>query len=108
SDLRPDARHRQQLLEEFALLEVGEAVQLEGLLAHVQVGLDAELPPAVGEPERARRGVEEVADAVHVQDQAVRRAARRKAPQPCNHADAIRRSGGASAWQIATASASAA
>ena len=42
-DLRADAAHRQELHEELTLLGVGEPVQLERVLAHVEVRLDRHL-----------------------------------------------------------------
>ena len=93
--------------EELPLGRVGEAVELERVLAHVQIGLDDGLAPALGRPNRARSGGEQVADAVDVEHEAVGRPADELPAQPADH-PAIRISGGASAWQIATASASAA
>ena len=105
--LRPDPGDRQQVLEELALGRLGEAVELERVLAHVRVDLDGDLLRALRAPQRALRRGHEVADAVHVEDERV-------AAQPCgptrqasDHPTA-RSSGGASAWQIPTASASAA
>ena len=103
----PDPGDREQVDEELPLSRVGEAVELQRVLAHVQVGLDDDLAGALGGAHRRRRGGEEVADAVDVEHEAVRRPAGRASPQPRDH-PAIRSSGGASAWQIATASASAA
>ena len=45
-DLRPDTADGEQLDEELALGGVGEPVQLERVLAHVEVGLDGTSPPA--------------------------------------------------------------
>ena len=112
--LRADPGDGEQVQEELPLGRVGEAVELERVLAHVQVGLDGRLAPALGRADRAGRGGEQVADAVDVEHEAVGRAADELAPEPrdhdspCSPQPAIRRSGGASAWQIATASASAA
>ena len=61
---------------------------------------------ALGPPDRARSRRHEVADAVHVEDEAVRAVGDRRAPQPGDHDATALRSGDASAWQIATASAS--
>ena len=93
--------------KELPLGRVGEAVELERVLAHVQVGLDDGLAPALRGPDRAGRRCEQVADAVDVEHEAVGRPPGELSPQPADH-PAIRISGGASAWQIATASASAA
>ena len=112
-DLRADAVHREQLDEELALGAVGEAVQLEHVLAHVEIRLDRHLVGAAGLAHDARRRGDEVADAADVENEPFERrstrpacpgASRRRSPS----AAAIFMSGGASAWQIATASASAA
>ena len=42
-DLRPDPAHGEQLHEELTLAPIGEAVELERVLAHVEVGLDGDL-----------------------------------------------------------------
>ena len=56
-DLRPDPGHREQVQEELRARPLGEAVELERVLAHVQVGLDDDLAPALGGAHRAgRRG----------------------------------------------------
>ena len=107
-DLRPDPGHREQVQEELALGRLGEAVELQRVLADVQVGLDDDLAPALGGAHRAGRRREEIADAVDVEDEAVRRTPGELSPQAADHPPAIRSSGGASAWQIATARASAA
>src|SRR5919201_2368805 len=54
--------------EELALVWVGEAVELERVLAHGEVGRKRHLGHAVGAGERARRRVDEVADAADVED----------------------------------------
>ena len=102
----------------------GEAVELERVLADVQVGLDGRLLADARVHPRRRR--DEVADAADVDHEPGRRARGDGTAQPRDHAGlsaeessqptgrlqggrtqpAIRRSGGASAWQIATASAS--
>ena len=107
----PDAVHGQQLGEELALGGVGEAVQLQRVLAHVEVGLDDDLLLLAGVgglAERGRGGRDEITDAAHLDHEPVGGAPDRPPSQPRDHAlsSAIRRSGGASAWQIATASAS--
>ena len=56
-DLRPDAVDGEQLHEELALVGVGEAVELQRVLADVQVRLDRHLAAAVARRERARRRV---------------------------------------------------
>ena len=93
------------MLEQLPFGCIGEAVELEHVLANVQVGLEGYLVGAVGAPKHARGRGDQVADAVHVQDEAVRAARDRLAPEPRDH-PATLSSGGASAWQIATASAS--
>ena len=52
-DLRPDPGHREQVQEELPLGRVGEAVELQRVLAHVQVRLDDDLAPALGRTHRA-------------------------------------------------------
>ena len=44
-DLRPDSRDAEQELEQLALVGRREAVELQRVLAHVQVGLDRRLLP---------------------------------------------------------------
>ena len=105
-DLGADPADREQLHEELALRRVDEAVELQRVLAHVQEGLDRDLSPALGAAQHARRRGDEVADAVDVEQEAVGAPARGRAAEPGDH-DAIRASGGISAWQIATARASA-
>src|SRR3954467_1580643 len=94
------------MLEELAFGAVREAVELERVLAHVQVGLEGDLAPALREPQRGRRGVHEIADAADVEDEPFTGARDRLAAQPGDHPAAARSRGGASAWQIATARAS--
>jgi hypothetical protein len=93
--------------EELSLGGVGEAVELERVLAHVQVRLDRDLAAPLGGTHGPGRRGDEIADPVHVEHEAVGRPAGELAPQARDH-PVSRRSGGASAWQIATASASAA
>ena len=107
-DLRADARDREQLLEELSLCGVGEAVQLEGVFADVEVRLDRHLLRASGLCERARRRLDEIADPAHVEHEALRPASDGLATKLGDHDATCFKSGGASAWQMATASASAA
>ena len=74
----------------------------------MQVRLDGDIFGASGLPERARRGLDEIADAAHVEDESVGAAPDRLAAKLCDHEATCFKSGGASAWQMATASASAA
>ena len=67
-DLGPDAVDAQQVDEEVALLGGPEAVELERVFADVEVGLDGQL--VAGAPQHRRRRLDEVADAVHVEDEA--------------------------------------
>src|SRR5581483_1530136 len=106
-DLRADAVHGQELDEEVALGALGEAVELEDVLAHVEVRLDRDLAACIRLPDGARRGGDEVADAADVEHEALRGRGDGRSPQPRDHPASLR-SGGASAWQMATASASAA
>ena len=107
-NLRPDAAHTEEVDEELALRSVGEPVELQRVLADVQVRLERR-PRRVPAARRSALGVAatQVADAAHVEDEPVRRASGRRAAQAGDH-PATSSSGGASAWQIATASASAA
>ena len=93
------------MLEELPLRSVGEAVELERVLADVGVDLERDLP-RVGPPRRTRRRGDEVADPVHVEDETVGTVGNRRPAQPRDHDATTFISGGASAWQIATASAS--
>src|SRR5581483_12185257 len=104
-DLRADPGHREQLLEQLSLGRVGEAVQLERVLADMRVDLEHDLAVTLGPAERGRRGGDEVADAVDVEHDPVRAPRDRRPAQAGDH-DATLSIGGASAWQIATASAS--
>ena len=108
--LRPDARDGEELLEELALLRVREAEELHGVLADVEVRLDDDLVGPVGLLDRRRRRQDAIADAVDVEDEALCVAGHRLAAEPRDHRrpPATAMSGGASAWQIATARASAA
>ena len=111
-DLRADAADREQMDEQLALLGVGEAVELQRVLADVQVRLDRHLRPGRGAPQDGWRRRDEVPDAVDVEHEplgaADPRAGRGAARSRAGPHDAIRASGGISAWQIATARASAA
>src|SRR5262245_12552503 len=89
--------------EQVTLVDRAEAVELQGVLAHVEICLDSELI-AVASQHRRRR-LDQVADAVHVEHETGAREPRPLPPQARDHATAAR---GAVAWQIATASASAA
>ena len=73
----------------------------------MQVRLDGDLARALGAPEHRRRRGDEVADAVDVEDEPVGACDRRACREGGRSRVASRASGGVSAWQIATASASA-
>ena len=105
-DLRPDAAHAQQRGEELPLGRIGEAVELERVLAHVEVGLDGDLRRALRRPQHRRRRGDEVADASDLDDEPVGRTGDRASAQARDHPASLA-SGGVNAWQIATASASA-
>ena len=96
-----------QLEEELTLGRLHEPVQLQRVLAHVQVGVQRDLRRTVGGADRRRRRGDEITDAADVDDEPVRRVRHGLAPKARDH-PAILSRGGASAWQIATASASAA
>ena len=108
----PMPEHGEEVDEELALLGVGEPVELERVLADVEVRLDRHLGAGRRAAQHGRRGRDEVADAVHVEHEAVGGAPGRPPSETRDHAgapqDAIRASGGIEAWQMATASASAA
>src|SRR5262245_5343005 len=101
---------RQKLLEELALVGVSEAEELHGVLAYVQVRLDDDLVRTVCLAHRGGSGEQPIADAVHVEDEPVCVPGDRFASQARDHRalPASATSGGARAWQMATASASAA
>src|SRR5207253_10375776 len=100
-----DPGDREQVLEELALGRLREPVELERVLAHVQVRLEGHLSPALGEARGRRSHRDRVADAADLEHELVARARDRLAPEPRDHPAALS-SGDASAWQIATASAS--
>ena len=95
------------MLEQLPLGRLGEAVELQRVLPHMRVHLDGDLLGALRTPQRALRRGHEVADAAHVEDERVATQPCRSTGQAGDHPTA-RSSGGASAWQIPTASASAA
>src|SRR5439155_1293154 len=67
---RADALDGEQQLEEIALGRLREAEQLQGVLAHMKVGLEHHLSPGLCLPPRAGRRVDEVADtAIRGRDQ---------------------------------------
>ena len=108
--LGPDSRNGEQLLEELALVGVREAEELHCVLAHVEMRLEDDLVRPVRLLHRRRSRKEAVADAVHVQDETVGVPGYGLAAEARDHRALPTRaaSGGASAWQIATARASAA
>ena len=101
-NLQADAVDRQQVDEEVALVRRAEAVELQRVLADVQVRLDRQIALA-RVPQHGGCRLDEVADAVDVEHQPGSRKAGRTSAQPRDHAGTGR---GAVAWQIATASAS--
>src|SRR5262249_57293187 len=102
-------RDGEEVLEQLALGGFAEAVELERVLADVQVGVERDLSPGLRHPRRRRRDGQRVPHAADVEHDAVAggRARDRRPTQARDHPAAFK-SGGASAWQIATASASAA
>src|SRR5215216_1698537 len=68
---RADAGHGQQELEQLALRRLGEAVQLERVLADMEISVEGDLLSALRLRKRALRRLEEVADAADVQHDAV-------------------------------------
>src|SRR2546421_2284398 len=131
-DFRADPLDGEQQLEELALGSLGRAEQLQDVLPHMKIRLEHDLSPGLRLPPGAVRGVDEVADAADIQNDAGRRARDDLPAKPRDHevrlgarpdgpaahrtlpigttrrCYAILSSGGASAWQIATARASAA
>jgi hypothetical protein len=85
SDLGTDAVHGQQLREELPLLPVRESVQLQHVLAHVEVRLERDLAGAFGAAQCRRRRGEQVADTVDVEHDPVGRAAGGPPAQPRDH-----------------------
>ncbi len=106
--LRAHSRDGEQLLEELALGRVGEPVQLERVLPDVEVRLDGDVLRAARLRQRARRRLDEIADPADVEHEAFGAAPDRLPAELGDHEATFLRSGGASAWQMATASASAA
>jgi hypothetical protein len=72
----------------------------------VEIGLEGDVLPALGFAQRPLRRLDEVADAVHIEHDAVELPRDDAAPELRDH-PAAWSSGGAIAWQMATASASA-
>ncbi len=72
----------------------------------MEVRLERDLVAFARAPPRPSGRLHEIADPANVQDDAVAGLAGEATPQPRDHPATARRSGGAIAWQIATASAS--
>ena len=88
-DLRPDARDREQVLEQLALGGLAEAVELERVLAHVQVGVERDLSPALGQA-RGRRGHgQRVADAADVEHDPLAGTRDGSSPQARDHTERL-------------------
>ena len=87
-DLGTDAGDAEQQLEQLTLVGCREPVQLQRVLADDRVNLDRDL--AAAEPLRRRRGMDEVADAVDVDDQAASGPPRDPASQARDHASTLR------------------
>src|SRR5205823_9955426 len=68
SNLRSDSTDREELLEELALAGVREAVELERVVANVQMGLEDHLVRSFGLEHRAGRREEAVADSGDIDD----------------------------------------
>ena len=85
-DPRADARDPAQQVEEIALVDVGEAVQRERVLAHDELGLQRhELGRLAGAPGRGRRGVHAQADASDLDHEPVDVLDGEPAAQACDH-----------------------
>ncbi len=104
--LRAYAAHPEELHEERAFGSVGEPVELHRVLADVQVRLDGHLRGPVRPPKDARRGAHEVSHTGDIDHEPVDGASGRNTAKPRDHR-VTSRSGDPSAWQIATANASA-
>ena len=89
-DLRPDAAHGEELDEQLALAPVGEAVELERVLADVGVRLDGDLVGRVALADRGRSRVDEIADAADVEDEPFRRVGDGLAAEARDHARSVR------------------
>ena len=110
-DLRADRLHAEQQQEEVALLLGGEAVERQRVVADDQVAVQRDrLARGRDVAQRLGRDGEPVADAAAVDDDVVGAAHRDLALEQGDHAVAASAaaSGARLAWQIATASASAA
>ncbi len=70
-DLRADTGNREQELEELALGRLCEAVELERVFADVEVGVERDFFPTLRLVQRALGRLDEVADPVDVEDDAV-------------------------------------
>ena len=109
--LRPDRLHADQQQEEVALLLGGEAVQQHRVVTHDQVRVRRHgLPHARHVAQRLGRHRQPVADAAARDDDVVGAADRDRALEQRDHPTLVSAaaSGAPLAWQIATASASAA
>ena len=100
--------HAIPLDEKLALRRFGEPVELQRVFAHVQVRVQRHLVDSVRLADRGRRRSDEIADAADVQDETFTRVRDGTTTQARDQPATTSSSGGASAWQIATASASAA
>ena len=110
-DLRADPAHREEMHEELALLGVGEAVELQGVLPDVEVRLDGHLRAGgwrgAGRPGSPPRGSRRRSRRARARPRSCPPACPGAARSPLRPHDASRASGGIEAWQIATARASA-
>src|SRR5437764_16991 len=84
-DLRADPLDGEQQLEELALGSLGKAEQLQDVLPHMKIRLEHDLSPGLRLPPRAVRGVDEVADAADIQNDAGRRARDDLPAKPRDH-----------------------
>jgi len=85
--LRPDAADAEEMHEEVAFLDGAESVELERVLADVQVRLHRQL--VAGAPQDRRRRLHQVAHAVHIEHEACSGEPGALAAQPRDHAAAL-------------------
>src|SRR5207248_5692841 len=72
-DLRPDAGDGEEVDKQLPLAAVGEAVELEDVLADVEVRLDRDLVGGLALSDGRGSGMNEVADASHIEHEALGR-----------------------------------
>src|SRR5205085_1733200 len=89
-DLRPDAADGEELDEQLALAPIGEAVELQRVLAHVKVRLDRDLVRGIALSDGRRRRMHEIADAPDIEHEALRRVGGGPAAEARDHRASVR------------------